>query len=235
MGLDYFHPRERFEDVWDCLIWVMVESFEAMSDEFKERTKIVYSNLDDNGNSNGGVGVREGVKMEEENNEIGRRKTRLGEDGENIVARDNGRNEDGNGTMFSTKCEEAFKANGNRICCDPCGEMRKKLIIKKRVLKDSKRRKLNRPMIRCGGIYRMDADELTLEAFKFYRKRFGRNVKKKENGVYYSWKCEEKFEKGINGHKIRCNECAKYSKKIQRKKNHLNEKRKRENISNVSS
>merc|ERR1711916_239570 len=40
----------------------MVESFEAMSDEFKERTKIVNSNMDDSGNGNGDVGVREGVK-----------------------------------------------------------------------------------------------------------------------------------------------------------------------------
>merc|ERR1711991_1190513 len=183
----------------------------------------------------GGVGVREGVKTEEESNEKVSRKRRLCEGGENIVARDNGRNEDGNGTVFSKECEETFKANTTKICCNPCGEMRRKLSIKKGVLKVSKRRKLNRPMIRCGGIYRMEADELTLEAFKYYRKRFGRKVKKKENGVYYSWKCEEKFEKGVNGHKIRCNECAKYSKKIQRKKNHLNVKRKRENISNVSS
>merc|ERR1711916_178761 len=107
-----------------------------------------------------------------------------------------------------------------------------KLNEKKRVLKTSKRRKLNRPLIRCSGIYRMDADELTFEAFKYYRKRFGRKVKKKENGVYHSWKCEEMFEKGMNGHKIRCDECAKYSKKVQRKKRNLKAKRKRENISN---
>merc|ERR1711916_252763 len=125
----------------------------------------------------------------------GNRKRRLGEDGENIVARDNGRNEDENGTVFSKKCEEEFKAEGTRERCNPCGEMRKKLNKKKVHLKESKRRKLNRPMIRCGGIYRMDADELTLEAFKFYRKRFGRKVKRKENGVYHSWKCAEKFEK----------------------------------------
>merc|ERR1711916_251353 len=96
--------------------------------------------------------------------------------------RDNGRNEDENGTVFSKECEETFKANGFKKCCNPCGEIRKKLIQKKCHLRDSKRRKLNRPMIRCGGIYRMDADELTLEAFKYYRKRFGRKVKKKENG-----------------------------------------------------
>jgi len=209
----------------------MMESFEAMSDKFKERAKIVCSNLDDSGDSNGGVGV----KREEENSEIGSRKRRLGEDGENIVARDNRRIGDGNGRVFSRACEETFKTNGSKICCIPCGEMRRKLNIKKRVLKDSKRRKLNRPMIRCGGIYRMDADELTLEAFKFYRKRFGRKVKKKENGVYHSWKCEEKFEKGRNGNKIRCNECAKYSKKIMKKKDSLTRKRKRENIPNVSS
>merc|ERR1711880_24561 len=114
---------------------------------------------------------------------------------------------------------------------NPCGEMRKKLNKKKFDLKDSKRRKLNRPMIRCGGIYRMDADELTLEAFQFYRKRFGRKVKKKENGVYHSWKCEEKFEKGRTGNKIRCDECAKYSNKIRNKTRGLQGKRKRENIS----
>merc|ERR1711991_814081 len=152
----------------------MMESFEAMPDEFKERGKIVYSNKRDSGNSNGTVGVSEVMKTEEENNEIGSRKRGLGEDGENIAARDNGRNEDENGTVCSKECEETFKANGMKICCNPCGEMRKKLITKKGVLKDSKRRKLNRPMIRCGGIYRMDADELTLEAFKYYRRRFGR-------------------------------------------------------------
>merc|ERR1711916_359034 len=174
-----------------------------------------------------------GVKREEENSEIGSRKRRSGEVGKNIVVRDNGRNEDEDGTVFSKKCEETFKSNGKKICCKPCGEMRRKLTIKKRDLRISKRRKLNRPMIRCGGIYRMDADELTLEAFKFYRKRFGRKVKKKDNGVYHSWKCEEKFEKRHG--KIRCNECAEYSKKIMVKKGHLNEKRKRENLSNVSS
>merc|ERR1711991_811307 len=149
---------------------------------------------------------------EEQNNEMGSRKRRLGRYGGNIVGREDGRNEDENGTVFSKKCEETFKTNGFQKCCNPCGEMRKKLIDKKKTLRDSKRRKLNRPMIRCSGIYRMDADELTLEAFKFYRKRFGRKVKKKEDGVYYSWKCEEKFEK-IGGPKIRCDECAKYSKK----------------------
>merc|ERR1711991_1083308 len=127
---------------------------------------------------------------------IGSRKRRLGECGENIAERNNGRIGDENGTVFSKKCEETFKANGKKICCNPCREMRKKLTEKKKDLRRSKRSKLNRPMIRCGGIYRMDADELTLEAFKFYRKRFGRKVKKKENGVYHSWKCEEKFEKG---------------------------------------
>merc|ERR1711991_127867 len=115
------------------------------------------------------------------------------------------------------------------------GEMRKKLNQKKLDLRKSKRRKLNRPMIRCSGIYRIDADELTLEAFKVYRKRFGRKVKKKENGVYHSWKCEEKFEQVIGGRKIRCNECAKYSKKVIQKRGDLNKIRKRENISNVSS
>merc|ERR1711991_1220724 len=151
----------------------------GMPDEFKERTKIVYSNLGDSGNSNGDIGVRKAVKIEEENNELGGRKRRLGEDGENIVARGDGRNEDKNGTVFSKKCEEMFKVtNGKIICCNPCTEMRKKLNEKKFNLRKSKRRKLNRPMIRCGGIYRMDADELTLEAFKFYRKRFGRKVKK---------------------------------------------------------
>merc|ERR1711916_329648 len=124
-------------------------------------------------------------------------------------------------------------AEGTRERCNPCGEMRKKLNQKKKDLRVSKRRKLNRPMIRCGGIYRMDADELTLEAFKYYRKRFGRKVKKKENGVYHSWKCEEKFEKKPG--KSRCNECAKYSKKVIQKRGNLNRKRKRENISNVSS
>merc|ERR1711991_905505 len=114
------------------------------------------------------------------------------------------------------------------------GEMRKKLNQKKLVLRISKRSKLNRPMIRCGGIYQMDADELTLEAFKYYRKRFGRKVKRKENGVYHSWKCEEKFEKGRGG-KVRCDECAKYSKKVIQKRGDLNKIRKRENISNVSS
>merc|ERR1711991_1100119 len=187
----------------------------GMPDEFKERTKIVYSNLGDSGNSNGDIGVRKAVKIEEENNELGGRKRRLGEDGENIVARGDGRNEDKNGTVFSKKCEEMFEVtNGKIICCNPCSEMRKKLNQKKLDLRVSKRRKLNRPMIRCGGIYRTDADELTLEAFKYYRKRFGRKVKKNENGVYHSWKCEEKFERGSNGHKIRCNECAKYSNKI---------------------
>merc|ERR1711880_4324 len=105
--------------------------------------------------------------------------------------------------------------------------MRKKLNVKKTNLKDSKRRKLNRPMIRCGWIYRMNADELTLEAFKFYRKRFGRKVKKKENGVYHSWKCEETIEKD-HGRRVRCNECAKYSKKVIQKRGTLNRKRKRE-------
>jgi len=175
------------------------------------------------------------VKAKEESVGIGSRKRRLGEGGGNIVAREDGRKESENGTVFSKKCEETFKANGGKKYCNACGEMRNKLIIKKNILKDSKRRKLNRPMIRCGGIYRMDADELTLEAFKFYRKRFGRKVKKKDNGVYHSWKCEKKFEKGRTGTKIRCNECAKYSKKIQMKKDSLTRKRKRENISNVSS
>merc|ERR1711991_991502 len=147
----------------------MVESFEAMPYEFKERTKIVNSKFGNSGNSNGDVGMREGVKMEEENNEIGSRKRRLGEGSEKVVRRDDGRNEDRNGTMFSKKCEETFKANGPKICCNPCGEMRKKLIDKKCKLRTSKRRKLNRPMIRCSGIYRLDADELTLEAFKYYR------------------------------------------------------------------
>merc|ERR1711991_1048659 len=151
-----------------------------------------------------------------------------------VVARDNRRNEDENEKVFSKDCEETFKAEGFRERCNPCGEMRKKLNIKKMNLKDSKRRKLNRPMIRCGGIYRIDADELTLEAFKYYRKRFGRKVKRKENGVYYSWKCEGKFEKD-HGCRIRCNECAKYSKKIRQKKKSLKAKRKRENISNISS
>merc|ERR1711991_131560 len=96
---------------------------------------------------------------------------------------------------------------------NPCGEMRMKLNIKKKTLRRSKRSRMNRPMIRCGGIYRMDADELTLEALKFYRKRFGRKVKKKENGVYHSWKCEEMIEKDSRS-RIRCNECAKYSKKV---------------------
>merc|ERR1711991_993494 len=140
----------------------------------------------------------------------------------------------GNGTVFSRKCEETFKANTTKICCNPCSEMRKKLNEKKRALRKSKRRKLNRPMIRCGGIYRMDADELTLEVFKFYRKRFGRKVKKKENGVYHSWKCEETIEKD-HGRRVRCNECAKYSNKIRNKTRALTAKRKRENISNVSS
>jgi len=215
----------------------MVESFEAMPDEFKERTKNVYSNLDVSGNSSGDVGGTTLVKREEENNKTGNsRKRRLDEDCENIAERNNGRNGVENGTVFSKECEETFKSRmGANKYCNPCGEMRRKLNIKKKVLKTSKRRKLNRPMIRCGGIYRMDADELTLEAFKFYRKRFGRKVKKKENGVYHSWKCEEKFEKGRNGNKIRCNECAKYSKKIMKKKDSLTRKRKRENIPNVSS
>merc|ERR1711991_414236 len=226
-------PIRRCEGLFDLEDDEMVESFEAMSDEFKEQTKIVYSNLDDSGNSNGDVGVKEVVKTEEENNKIGNRKRRLGEVGENIVGRDNGRNEDKNGTVFSTKCEKEFKAHATKICCNPCGEMRKKLTIKKKILKESKRRKLNRPMIRCGGIYRMDADELTLEAFKFYRKRFGRKVKKKENGVYHSWKCEEKFEKKPG--KIRCNECAKYSKKVKQKRGDLNRNRKRENRPNILS
>merc|ERR1711916_426124 len=138
----------------------------------------------------GGVSVREGVNLEEENNEVGSRKRRLGEGGENSVGRDNGRNEKENETVFSKKCEETFKANGMKICCNPCGEMRKKLNEKRMNLRRSKRRKLNRPMIRCSGIYGMDADELTLEAFKYYRRRFGKKVKKKENGVYHSWKCE---------------------------------------------
>merc|ERR1711991_1099500 len=141
----------------------------------------------------------------------------------------------GNEKVFSKDCEETFKAERNRERCNPCGEMRKKLNDKKLNLRRSKRSKLNRPMIRCGGIYRIDADELTLEAFKFYRKRFGRKVKKKENGLYHSWKCEEKFEKGRTGKKIRCDECAKYSKKVQKKKGNLTRKRKRENISSVSS
>merc|ERR1711991_183877 len=120
----------------------MMESFEAMPDEFKKRTKIVCSNSGDSGNSNGGVGFCEGVKTEEEKNEIGSRKRRLGEGGENIVGRENGRNEDKNGTVFSKECEETFKSkNGPNKYCNPCGEMRKKLIIKKGVLKDSKRRK----------------------------------------------------------------------------------------------
>merc|ERR1711991_399722 len=106
-------------------------------------------------------------------------KGRLGGDVENIAERDNERNENKNGTVFSKECEEEFKANGFQKCCNSCREMRNKLNIKKRDLRRSKRRKLNRPMIRCGGIYRMDADELTLEAFKYYRKRFGRKVKKK--------------------------------------------------------
>merc|ERR1711991_238778 len=175
-----------------------------------------------------GVGMRGVATTEEEKNEIGNRKRRLGEDGENIVAGENGRKEDKNGTVFSKECKKTFKSRmGGNKCCNPCGEMRKKLSIKKVNLKISKRRKLNRPMIRCGGIYRMDADELTLEAFKFYRKRFGRKVKKKENGVYHSWKCEGKFEKD-SGTRIRCNECAKYSKKIKMKKDSLTRKRKRE-------
>merc|ERR1711991_841647 len=223
-------PIRRCVGLFDLDDDEMVESFEAMSDEFKERAKIVYSNMGDCGNSDGDVGVREGVKMEEVNNEIGSRKRRLGEDGENIVERDSGRKENENGTVFSKDCEETFKANGMKICCNPCGEMRKKLIIKKDNLKISKRRKLNRPMIQCTGIYRMDADELTLEAFKFYRKKFGRKVKKKENGVHYSWKCEEKFEKGRTGNKIRCNECAKYSKKVIQKRGDLNRVRKREKM-----
>merc|ERR1711991_1191481 len=145
----------------------MVESFDAMPDEFKERPKVVYSNLGDSGNSNSDAGVKEGAKTEEENNEVGSRKRRLGEDGENIVVGDNERIGDENGTLFSRKCEETFKSkSGPNKRCNPCGEMRKILIIKKKVLRRSKRRKLNRPMIRCGGIYRMDADELTLEAFK---------------------------------------------------------------------
>merc|ERR1711991_101182 len=149
-----------------------------------EQAKIVYLNLGDSGNGNHD-GVRSDMKIEEENNEIGSRKRRLGEGGENVVGRDNGRNEDGKGRVFSKECEETFKANRAKICCNPCGEMRRKLNKKKTVLRRSKRRKLNRPMIRCSGIYRMDADELTLEAFKFYRKRFGRKVRKKENGVYH--------------------------------------------------
>merc|ERR1711991_926760 len=149
-----------------------------MPEEFKERAKIVYSKSGHSGNSNGDVGVREGVKIEEENNKIGSRKRRLGEDGDNIVGRDNGRNGDENGKVFSKKCVRTFKPYATKNCCNSCSEMRKKLNIKKVHLKDSKRRKLNRPLIRCGGIYRMDADELTLEAFKFYRKRFGRKVKK---------------------------------------------------------
>merc|ERR1711991_913465 len=135
---------------------------------------------------------------------------------------------------FQRSVRKRLKQMDFQKCCNPCGEMRKKLIMKKVHLKTSKRRKLNRPMIRCGGIYRMDADELTLEAFKFYRKRFGRKVKKKENGVYHSWKCEEKFEKD-HGNRTRCNECAKYSKKVMQKKNSLNVERKRENVGNVLS
>merc|ERR1711991_656262 len=118
-----------------------------MPDEFKEQTKIVYSNLGDSGNSNGGVGARKGVNMEEENSEIGSRKRRLREGGENSVGRDNGRSEVEKGTVFSKECEETFKSKpGANKYCNPCGLMRKKLIIKKKVLKDSKRRKLNRPM-----------------------------------------------------------------------------------------
>merc|ERR1711991_833738 len=105
----------------------MMESFESMPDEFKERTKIVYSNLDNSGDSNGDVGVRDVMNTEEENNEMRSRKRRLGGDGEIIVARDNERNGDENGTVFSRKCEETFKANGTKICCNPCGEMRNKL------------------------------------------------------------------------------------------------------------
>merc|ERR1711991_99640 len=182
-------PIRRCVGLFDLDDDEMVESFESMSDEFKERTKIVYSNLDDSGNSNGDVGVKEGVKTEEDIG-TGNTKRRSGEDGENIYGREDGRSEVEIGKVFSKKCEEAVKTNGPKICCNPCGEMRKELIIKKRSLRNSKRRKLNRPLIRCGGIYRMDADELTLEAFKYYRKRFGRKVKKKEDGVYHSWKCE---------------------------------------------
>merc|ERR1711991_570650 len=109
----------------------------------------------------------------------------------------------GNEKVFSKDCEETFKAEGTRERCNPCGEMRNKLTQKKKNLRNSKRRKLNRPLIRCGGIYRTDADELTLEAFKYYRKRFGRK-----------------------GTRIRCNECAKYSKKITLKKKTLKAKRK---------
>merc|ERR1711916_29414 len=92
-------PIRRCVGLFDLDDDEMVESFESMSDEFKERTKIVYSNLDDSGNSNGDVGVKEGVKMEEENNEIGNTKRRSGEDGENLVARGNARNGDENGTV----------------------------------------------------------------------------------------------------------------------------------------
>merc|ERR1711880_36797 len=126
-----------------------------MSEEFKERANIVYSNSGNSGDSNGDVGRREDVKMEEESNEIGSRKRRLGEGGENIVAREDGRKVVKNGAVFSKECEETFKTNTTKICCNPCGEMRRKLIIKKRDLRNSKRRKLNRPMIRCGGIYPM--------------------------------------------------------------------------------
>merc|ERR1711991_413705 len=111
----------------------MVESFEAMPEEFKERTKIVCSNLGVSGNNNGNVGGREVVKTEEENNEIGGRKRRLGEDGECIVARDNGRNGDENGIVFSKECEETFISRmGANKCCNPCGEMRRKLTMKKK-------------------------------------------------------------------------------------------------------
>merc|ERR1711991_348138 len=104
-------PIRRCVGLFDLDDDEMVESFEAMPDEFKERTKIVYSNLGDSGNINGDVGVREDVKMEGKNNEIGNRKRRLGEGGENNVGRDKGRNGVENGTVFSNKCEETFKAN----------------------------------------------------------------------------------------------------------------------------
>merc|ERR1711991_636831 len=81
-------------------------------------------------------------------------------------------------------------------------------------------------MIRCGGIYRMDTDELTLEAFKFYRKRFGRKMKQKYYGVYYSWKCEQKFENRRGG-KVSCDKCAKYSKKKKKKKGEKFKKKKK--------
>merc|ERR1711916_163095 len=56
-------PIRRCVGLFDLDDDEMMEWFEAMPEEFKERTKIVYSNLGDSGNSNVGVGVKEGVKM----------------------------------------------------------------------------------------------------------------------------------------------------------------------------